>query len=61
MVEKAHTSTEFVIAGLGFCVLGMLIGLVATAALQRCSQESEDYDVNVRIITDLPSNSETLE
>ena len=52
MAQKAHTSMEFVMASLGFCGLGMIIALVAIAALKRCTQESEDYDVEVS--TDLP-------
>ena len=55
MAQKAHTSMEFVMASLGFCGLGMIIALVAIAALRRCTQESEDYDVEVS--KDLPSYS----
>ena len=47
MAQMAHTSMEFAMASLGFCVLGMIIALVAIAALKRCTSESEDYDVEV--------------
>jgi len=44
--SRSHTSMEFIMASIGFCVLGILIALVATAALRRFSQESEDYNVH---------------
>jgi len=53
MAQMAHTSIEFAMASLGFCVLGMIIALVAIAALKRCTSESEDYDVeNANIVYD---------
>ena len=55
MAQKAHTSMEFVMASLGFCGLGIIIALVGIAALKRCTQESEDYDVEVNTV--LPSYS----
>ena len=55
MAQMAHTSMEFAMASLGFCVLGMIIALIAIAALKRCTQESEDYDVEVS--ADLPTSS----
>ena len=55
MAQMAHTSMEFAMASLGFCVLGMIIALIAIAALKRCTQESEDYDVEVNKV--LPSYS----
>ena len=48
--SRSHTSMEFIMASIGFCVLGILIALVATAALRRFSQESEDYNVHVCIL-----------
>ena len=41
---------EHAMSGLGFCVLGVLIAIVARAGLRRCSPPSDQYEVDASLL-----------